>query len=80
MNKTLIISYYDSGVYWSIFYNDKIVRRDIYDKPIEPYSSILKAYETMKEMDFWEWCSTSFDIKRIIICEDGGILLYERQH
>ena len=78
----LILSYYDSGYYWTIYYDGKKYCRDCeYDEEIPPYPfwDILKAYEKLPEDEFILYIRLYYKkIKKIIICNCGDIEIYEK--
>lgn len=75
--KRLVISYYDSGTWWSVAINGKIHHK-IYDdldgKPSKRAYKIIDDFECNWK-DFVKTYKKKFD--QIIICENGGILIYE---
>ena len=86
--KELIISYYDSGVYWSISSANIIYRREdlsTYRKPIRNQKALQlckfvdSAFATYDMNALFVLIDKLYkDCSRVIICEDGDTAIYNK--
>lgn len=86
MKKTLIISYYDSGYWWSIAFASKIVTRHDYVRGYKKLSILnekLCNYINMHNLRSENILEVLHDLRfhykydRVIICENGDIEIYK---
>ena len=75
----IIISYYDSGVYWSVLIGDKIYERDPCDWDMTETADWKTVYSVMEDLRLTEIIDYfSKQCNKIIFCHNGSIAIYEK--